>query len=182
MSLIEILFLSIGVAMDAMAVSISKGVALSKFSFRRAYLIGIVFGLFQVIMPFLGYLLGMTFYDFIERFDHFVIFGLLFFIGISMIKESSEEKKYDNNLDFGELILLGIATSIDALAIGVTFALLEINIIFPLISIGIITFVLSFLGVILGCKVGNKLGCNASIIGGVILIFIGLKTLILHIC
>ena len=182
MGIIEILLTSLGLAMDAFAVSICKGLSMKKFDIKKGLIIGMYFGLFQGLMPLIGYLLGSTFQDVIVSIDHWIAFVLLGLIGFNMLKEglSKECDVVNDKVNFKEMLPLAIATSIDALAVGITFAFLKVNIIIAVLSIGLITFVMSFIG----SKIGNKVGCKyqkkAQIMGGFILIFIGLKILIEH--
>ena len=182
MGIIEILLTSLGLAMDAFAVSICKGLSMKKFDIKKGLIIGMYFGLFQGLMPLIGYLLGSTFQDVIVSIDHWIAFVLLGLIGFNMLKEglSKECDVVNDKVNFKEMLPLAIATSIDALAVGITFAFLKVNIIIAVLSIGLITFVMSFIG----SKIGNKVGCKyqkkAQIMGGIILIFIGLKILIEH--
>lgn len=182
MGIIEILLTSLGLAMDAFAVSICKGLSMKKFDIKKGLIIGMYFGLFQGLMPLIGYLLGSTFQDVIVSIDHWIAFVLLGLIGFNMLKEglSKECDIVNDKVNFKEMLPLAIATSIDALAVGITFAFLKVNIIIAVSSIGLITFVMSFIG----SKIGNKVGCKyqkkAQIMGGIILIFIGLKILIEH--
>ena len=182
MGIIEILLTSLGLAMDAFAVSICKGLSMKKFDIKKGLIIGMYFGLFQGLMPLIGYLLGSAFQDVITSIDHWIAFVLLGLIGFNMLKEglSKECDVVNDKVNFKEMLPLAIATSIDALAVGITFAFLKVNIIISVLSIGLITFVMSFIG----SKIGNKVGCKyqkkAQIMGGVILIIIGLKILIEH--
>ena len=178
----EILVIAIGLAMDAFAVAICKGLSMKKMNWKNAIIIALYFGVFQAVMPIIGYLLGITFSDFVKSIDHWIAFILLSVIGVNMIKESTDDEidKRNDKTDFKTMILLAIATSIDALAIGVTFSLFEINIVFSVAIIGIITFLLSILGVKIGNKFGDKFQNKAEFTGGIILIFIGLKILLEH--
>ena len=182
MKLYEIIFISIGLAMDAFAVSICKGLSMKKINWKSTIIIAIYFGLFQAIMPVFGYFLGSTFSGIVQRVDHWIAFILLTIIGGNMIKESKddENEKRNDKVDFKTMTVLAIATSIDALAIGVTFAFFEVNIFLSIIIIGIITLILSFLGVIIGNRFGDKFQNKAEYTGGIILIFIGLKILLEH--
>lgn len=181
MNLIEIILISIGVAMDAFAVAICKGLAIKKINIKKAIIIGLYFGIFQAVMPILGYLLGTTFKDLILKIDHWISLLLLSSIGINMIKESfNKDNSYNDNLDISTMLVLSIATSIDALAVGITFACLKVNIVIPAIIIGIITCIISIIGAIIGNKFGNKLESKAEIFGGVILILLGIKILLEH--
>ena len=149
MGTIEILLISVGLAMDAFAVSVCKGLSMKKMNWKKAIIIGLYFGIFQALMPVLGYFLGTTFEQFITNIDHWIAFVLLSAIGGNMIKESfdQESENCNDNVDVKTMVILAIATSIDALAVGITFACLRINIVLPVISIGIITFILSVIGV-----------------------------------
>ena len=182
MSLIEIVVIAIGLAMDAFAVSVCKGLSMKKLNLKKGIIIALYFGIFQALMPVLGYLLGSTFSSIIKQVDHWASFILLVIIGGNMIKESfdKEEEKRNDNIDIKTMLLLSIATSIDALAIGVTFAFFEVNILIAIIIIGIITFILSIIGVVIGNKFGDKFQNKAELIGGIILIIIGLKILLEH--
>lgn len=182
MKFTEIALISIGLAMDAFAVATCKGLAMKKMNWKKAIIIAIYFGVFQSIMPVLGYCLGTNFQEKIINIDHWIAFILLGAIGINMIKEacSNNNDNKNDNVDFKTMIILAIATSIDALAIGVTFAFFKCNIYTSTSCIGVITFILSLIGV----KIGNIFGCQyekkAQILGGVILILLGLKILLEH--
>ena len=182
MGLIEILLIAIGLAMDAFAVSICKGLSMTKMNWKKACIIGLYFGLFQAIMPVIGYLLGESFADSVNKIDHWASFILLGTIGINMIKEalSSDKETSNDSIDFKTMIALAIATSIDALAVGITFAFLNTNIYLSAAIIGIITFIISVIGVKIGNKFGDKYERKAQITGGTILIIIGIKILLEH--
>lgn len=182
MNLYEIILISIGLAMDAFAVSICKGLSMKKINWKSTLIIAIYFGLFQAIMPVFGYLLGSSFSVIVQKLDHWIAFILLAIIGGNMIKESKDDEteKRNDKVDFKTMILLAIATSIDALAVGITFAFFKVNIVVSITIIGIITFILSFIGVIIGNKFGDKFQNKAEFIGGMILIIIGLKILLEH--
>jgi len=182
MGAIEILLISIGLAMDAFAVSVCKGLAMKKMSWKKAIIIGLYFGIFQAVMPVIGYFLGTTFERFITNVDHWVAFILLVGIGINMVKEAfdKESENRNDNVDVKTMLVLSIATSIDALAIGITFACLKIHIVMPVITIGLITFIISVIGVKIGNRFGDKYGKKAEIMGGVILILLGIKILLEH--
>ena len=185
MSIIELLLIGIGLSMDAFAVSVCKGLGMTKLNKKNAFLIALFFGGFQALMPWLGWFIGSRFQKYIEQFDHWIAFGLLVFIGGQMIYESLKEKDEveteGDQLDIGQLFLMAIATSIDALAIGVTFALLPgVNIWTSIALIGCTTFMISFAGVGIGCRFGNKYEKKAQIVGGVILIVLGIKILLEH--
>ena len=180
MNCIEILLIGIGLGMDAMSVSICKGLSMQKMEWKKAIVIGLYFGFFQALMPFLGFTLGAKFHNLIDNLSHWIAFGMLEVIGGNMIIQSfkSDEEKIGDDIKFKEMIVLAIATSIDALAVGVTFAILEVNIIKTSIIIGITTFVMSVLGVKIGKGLSGKLKYNAEILGGIILITMGIKILI----
>lgn len=182
MGILGIIIIAIGLAMDAFAVSICKGLSMKRMNWKKGTIIGGYFGFFQAIMPLIGYLLGMGFQDKVTSIDHWIAFILLSIIGINMIKEafSDEEDANNDNVNFKEMIVLAIATSIDALAVGITFAFLEINIILAVAIIGIITLIISMIGVKIGNVFGNKYEKRAQIVGGVILILMGLKILLEH--
>lgn len=182
MGIIELIILSFGLAMDAFAVSICKGLAMTKMKWKNAIIIGAYFGIFQAIMPLIGYLLGITFRDIITNIDHWIAFVLLFTIGMNMIKEALSKKKEKENdsVKFKEMLILAIATSIDALAIGVTLAFLKVNILTAILMIGIITFIISIIGVKIGNVFGDKYEKKAELAGGIILILLGIKILLEH--
>ena len=171
--------LSVGLAMDAFAVSICKGLAMQKLNLRKAAIVGLWFGGFQALMPAIGYLLGTTFQDKITAIDHWIGFVLLCLIGINMIREaiSDDEEDTSGTIGIKEMFILAVATSIDALAVGITFAFVEMNVVLAVILIGVITFGLSALGVKIGNMFGTKYKSKAEIAGGIILIILGIKTL-----
>lgn len=176
----EIFLIAIAVSMDAFAVSICKGLVMKKIEKKNAIKIGLYFGIFQAGMPILGYLLGKQFEQFVQNIDHWIAFILLSFIGLEMIKESFDDSKENDKLDFKTMFILSIATSIDALTIGITYAFFKVNIIIASTIIGITTFAFSVIGVFIGNKFGAKFKNQAEIIGGIILILIGLKILLEH--
>ncbi len=181
MSLWELFIIAVGLSMDAFAVSICKGLSVQKVSLRHAACAGLWFGGFQALMPLLGWLLGSQFQSLIERFDHWIAFVLLAILGINMIRESREEEECtDCSFAWRAMLPLAIATSIDALAVGVTFAFLQVNIVPAVIFIGLTTFILSSLGVRLGSVFGQRYQKAAQVFGGVILILMGLKILLEH--
>ena len=182
MSVIEIFMISIGLAMDAFAVSICKGLSMKKIEWKKVFIIALYFGGFQAGMPLLGYFLGYSFTSLVENVDHWIAFALLAFIGINMIKESTDDEleKRNDRVDFKTMIILAIATSIDALIVGVTFAFFQANLVLSVAMIGIITFILSTIGVIIGNKFGDRFQNKAEFVGGVILILMGLKILLTH--
>lgn len=183
MNFISILFIGIGLSMDAFAVSIAKGMCLKKDIGKAAIQLAFWFGLFQAIMPFLGWLAGSYFQEMIASIDHWIAFLLLSAIGINMIKEAKQETcdcDEDTDMSLKHILLLAIATSIDALAVGISFAFLQVNIYEAMLIIGITTFFLSFIAVYLGNRIGGFFQKYAGILGGIILILIGLKILIEH--
>jgi len=183
MGFFSIFLTGFALSMDAFAVSITKGITLKKINLSIAIKIAFFFGLFQAIMPLIGWLFGMNFELYIRSIDHWIAVILLSFLGIKMILDAiSDDTKNDTTtyLNNKELIVLSIATSIDALAIGVTFAFLNIDIVPICISIGIITFLVCFIGVLIGKKIGSLFKNYAQIVGGVILILIGLNILNEH--
>ena len=182
MNIIEILLIGIGLAMDAFAVAVCKGLSIKKLNLNKMLTVGLYFGFFQGLMPIIGYFLGTSFGNVITKLDHWISFILLILIGGNMINESFEKTSETSNdkVNFKTMIPLAIATSIDALAIGITFAFLRVNIVFSTLIIGITTFVLSVIGIKLGNRFGNKYEKKAQFIGGLILIIIGLKILLEH--
>lgn len=182
MDLFTLFILAVGLSMDAFAVSICKGLAMKKATKKDMLTVGVWFGGFQALMPAIGYLLGSTFKDKITAIDHWIAFILLGLIGANMIKEalSKEEENTSSSLKFKDMFMLAIATSIDALAVGITFSFLNVNIIFAVTFIGITTFVISAVGVKIGNIFGTKYKSKAEITGGVILILLGFKILFEH--
>ena len=183
MSIYTIITIGIGLAMDAFAVSICQGLKMSKVNKTNAVIIALFFGLFQSLMPMIGYFVGQQFESYITSIDHWIAFILLLLIGINMIRESFAKEEIcecDYKLNIKELTLMAIATSIDALAVGVTFAFLNVNLLLSVSVIGIITFTLSLIGVLLGHKLGLKFKIKAECFGGVVLIIIGTKILLEH--
>lgn len=183
MHFFEIFFIGIGLAMDAFAVSICKGLAIKNLNTKKILKIALYFGVFQMLMPLIGYFLGNSFQHIIYKIDHWIAFALLLGIGLNMIKESFSKDLEDRNdcLDVKTMMVLAIATSIDALAVGITFGFLKVNIIFSVIFIGIITFLICILGVKIGNKFGDEFQNKAEILGGIILILIGIRILLEHI-
>ena len=182
MGLLELFILAVGLSMDAFAVSVCKGLAMPKISVKKAVIVGIWFGGFQALMPALGYLLGSQFKDSITAVDHWIAFILLGIIGGNMIREacSGECEKENDSLDIKTMFLLAVATSIDALAVGITFAFLNVNIVAAVSFIGATTFIISAAGVKIGNIFGTKYKAKAELAGGVILILLGLKILLEH--
>lgn len=185
MGIIELLLIAIGLSMDAFAVSVCKGLAMKKVTVKELCIVGLWFGGFQALMPAIGHLLGSAFEKYITPIDHWVAFVLLVFIGANMIKEalSKDEEEADDSLGFKTMLIMAIATSIDALAVGITFAFLIETIsylIFAISAIGVTTFLLSALGVKIGNIFGVKYKSKAELAGGVILILLGIKILLEH--
>ena len=182
MGLIELFLIAVGLSMDAFAVSVCKGLAMPKCTFKKAAIVGLWFGGFQALMPAIGYILGAQFQEAIASIDHWIAFVLLALIGGNMIHEAldNDEEEADASLDVKTMFLLAVATSIDALAIGITFAFLKVNIIPAVCFIGIVTFIISFAGVKIGNVFGVRYKNKAEIVGGVILILLGLKILLEH--
>lgn len=174
---LELTLLSIGLAMDAFAVSVCKGISLTKNQTKEAIKIGLYFGTFQAIMPLLGYLLGTKISIAVESIDHWLAFIILTLIGANMIKDANQNDKQNQKTDIKTMIILSIATSIDALAIGITFAFLKVNIIKAVSVIGVITFILSLIGVLISKLIKPKNTNKSEIFGGIALILIGFKIL-----
>ena len=183
MSFVEILLIGIGLSMDALSVSICKGLTIKQFSWKIALTCGFWFGFFQALMPVIGYFLGEQFEQYITAVDHWIAFGLLFLIGANMIREAlsrKEDEPSDSSLGFKTMLLLAIATSIDALAVGISFACIQVKIWSSVLIIGVTTLMFSIAGVKIGNAFGSKFEKSAGIIGGIILILIGLKILLEH--
>lgn len=179
MSLVELFVLAIGLSMDAFAVSICKGLSLGKIKVKHMCIAGIWFGGFQALMPLIGYFLGSFFANMITKYAHWIAFVLLIIIGGNMINEAfGDEEDVDANMDAKNMLILAVATSIDALAVGVTFAFLQVAIVPAVSFIGVVTFICSAIGVKIGSIFGAKYRGKAEIVGGVILILIGLKILL----
>lgn len=182
MGFAELFLLAIGLSMDAFAVAVCKGLAMDKINLKKASIVGLWFGGFQAGMPLLGYFLGYQFSDAIQNIDHWIAFVLLGFIGFNMIREarSCDEENADASLGFKTMFIMAVATSIDALAVGITFAFLKVNILQAVLLIGVTTLLLSALGVKVGNVFGVKYKSKAEMAGGVILILLGLKILLEH--
>lgn len=179
MSLVELFVLAVGLSMDAFAVSICKGLSLGKIKFKHMCIAGLWFGGFQALMPVIGYFLGSFFSEMITQYSHWIAFALLIIIGGNMIKESfGPEEKVDNSMSAKSMFILAVATSIDALAVGVTFAFLSVSIVPAVSFIGVITFICSAAGVKIGSIFGAKYKSSAELAGGIVLIVIGLKILL----
>ncbi|NMD38443.1 MAG: manganese efflux pump [Christensenellaceae bacterium] len=185
MGFFELLFVAIGLSMDAFAVAICKGLSMKKINYNKTFIIALFFGGFQGLMPLIGWLLGTKFEKYITTYDHWIAFVLLGIIGGKMIYEAlqpdADHCELFDELNIKDLFLLAIATSIDALAVGITLALLpNTNIILSITVIALITFSLSFIGVIIGNKFGSKYKSKSELLGGIILVAIGIKILLEH--
>ena len=181
MGIISILLIAVGLAMDSLAVSISGGIVMRPFCMRQSLRLALTMGIFQGGMTLLGWLMGVSFSSYITAFDHWIAFILLGFLGGKMIYESfGEEETTISSFSTKTLLPLGVATSIDALAVGVSMAFLKTSIYFPAFIIGFVTFALSLIGVISGYRFGKIKGINVELFGGIILIAIGVKILIEH--
>ena len=182
MGLIELFLMAVGLSMDAFAVSVCKGLAMKKCTWTKAGVVGLYFGVFQAGMPAVGYLLGSQFKEVITSIDHWIAFILLGLIGASMIKEAFGEEgcEADDSLDVKTMLTLAVATSIDALAVGITFAFLQVEIVPAVSFIGVTTFIISVAGVKIGNVFGSRWQKGAQIAGGVILICLGVKILVEH--
>lgn len=179
MRITELFILAVGLSMDAFAVSICKGLSLGKISPKYMCIAGVWFGGFQALMPAIGYFMGSFFADMITKYAHWIAFILLLIIGGNMIRESfGEEEELDSSMTVKSMFVLAIATSIDALAVGVTFAFLQVQIIPAVSFIGIVTFVMSAIGVKVGSIFGSRYHSKAELCGGIILIIIGVKILL----
>lgn len=182
MSLLELFILAVGLSMDAFAVAVCKGLSLPKINLKNCTIVGLYFGIFQAGMPLIGYLLGTRFQNKITSIDHWIAFILLGIIGLNMLIEGirNEEEKTDASLGFKNMVVLAIATSIDALAVGVTFAFLQVSIVPAVSFIGIVTFSLSCIGVKIGNVFGTRYKSKAEVAGGIILLLMGTKILLEH--
>lgn len=179
MSILDLFIPAVGLSMDAFAVSVCKGLSLGKIKPKHMCIAGAWFGGFQALMPLIGYFLGSFFAEMIEKYDHWVAFVLLAIIGGNMIKESfGKDEKVDSSMDVKSMLLLAIATSIDALAVGVTFAFLQVQIVPAVSFIGVITFIFSAVGVKIGSLFGTKYKSKAELFGGIVLVLIGIKILL----
>lgn len=179
MSILDLFILAVGLSMDAFAVSVCKGLSLGKIKPKHMCIAGAWFGGFQALMPLIGYFLGSFFAEMIEKYDHWVAFVLLAIIGGNMIKESfGKDEKVDSSMDVKSMLLLAIATSIDALAVGVTFAFLQVQIVPAVSFIGVITFIFSAVGVKIGSLFGTKYKSKTELFGGIVLVLIGIKILL----
>ena len=182
MDLLTLLTLAVGLAMDAFAVSICKGLAMREKVLKKGIIVGLWFGGFQALMPTIGFFLGTQFKDQITSIDHWIAFVLLGLIGINMVKEalSNDEEQADDSIAVKEMFMLAVTTSIDALAVGITFAFLNVHIVSAASMIGVCTFLISFAGVKIGNIFGTKYKSKAELAGGIILILLGFKILFEH--
>ena len=181
MSLWELLVIAVGLSMDAFAVSVCKGLSVQKVKPKHYLIVAAYFGGFQALMPLLGYLLGVRFEAMVANVDHWIAFGLLGLIGTNMVRESGAgEEKLDDSFTVSTMLLLAVATSIDALAIGVTFAFLGVNIVEAIILIGITTGIISGVGLKIGNVFGSRYKSKAEMAGGIVLILMGIKILVQH--
>lgn len=186
MGFVELFLIGVGLSMDAFAVSICKGLGMKAINWRHAFVIALFFGGFQALMPLVGYLLAYNFASYVTAISHWIAFVLLLFIGAKMLldalrdKEPDEVEEDEARLDLKELLMLAIATSIDALAMGVSFAFLGLDILSAIALIGLTTFVISFGGVAVGNQFGSRYEKPSTIIGGVVLILIGIKVVLEH--
>lgn len=179
MSIVELFVLAVGLSMDAFAVSVCKGLSLGKIKWKHMCIAGLWFGGFQALMPLIGYLGGTFFADKITAYAHWIAFFLLVFIGVNMIREAfGESEDVDCSMSAKSMFILAVATSIDALAVGVTFAFLKVSIVPAVSFIGVVTFVCSAIGVKIGSIFGERYKSRAEICGGIILILIGVKILL----
>lgn len=188
MDFLTLLLLSVGLAMDAFAVSVCKGLSMKKAGLAQAAVVGLWFGVFQALMPVIGYYVGIQFMGFISAWDHWLAFGLLVLIGANMIRESFQNKEeseahahHKSDLNPKDMFIAAVATSIDALAVGVSFAAMDdVNIWYSVAVIGVVTLILSMIGVKAGGFVGKKMASKAELLGGIILICIGIKIVVEH--
>lgn len=181
MDILELILIAFSLAMDAFAVALCKGLSIKIIDNKKPLIIGLYFGAFQSLMPLIGFLLGSNFKNAIVHIDHYAVLFLLSLIGINMILETRKSScDIDDKIDFKTMILLSLATSIDALAVGISFAFLKVNIFLSVLIIGLITFILSFIAVKIGFLFGSRLEKKAQIIGGIILILLGIKVLLEH--
>lgn len=184
MGLFELVLVALGLSMDAFAVALCKGLGMKRLNWRNGLIIALFFGGFQAVMPFVGWLLGKQFAGYIVSVDHWIAFVLLSFIGGKMLyevfKPESCPADCSDVINYKELTMLAVATSIDALAVGITFAFLQVSIVPAVLLIGAVTFCLSLGGVAIGHQFGSRLKTKAEIAGGVVLILIGLKILLQH--
>ncbi|MCM8814286.1 MAG: manganese efflux pump MntP family protein [Candidatus Omnitrophica bacterium] len=183
MAFTEILLIAVGLSLDAFAISLASGVIIQRRKIRKAFVYGAMFGGFQMLMPLLGFSAGINFRDAIAAFDHWIAFALLFFIGAKMIYEAFRMEDIERvSADVSGVVLVGlaVATSVDALAVGISFAFLNVAIFMPVVLIGVVTFLLSFAGVLVGSKCGRLFENKIEIVGGLVLVGMGVKILWEH--
>lgn len=182
MTVLEIFLIGVGLSMDAFAVSVCKGLSVGKVNLKHMAIVGLWFGGFQALMPLTGYLLGSTFEQYVTSVDHWIAFILLSIIGANMIKESFDKdcEKQNSSFSFMSMLMVAVATSIDALAVGITFAFLQVNIWQAIAIIGCTTFVISAAGIKVGSVFGAKYKAKAEFFGGAVLICLGIKILVEH--
>lgn len=182
MGIVELFIMAVVLSMDAFAVAVCKGLSMKKISLKKMAIVGGWFGFFQGLMPAIGYLLGSAFAGVVNSVAHWIAFSLLLIIGINMIREavSGDEEDADASLSFKSMLVLAVATSIDALAVGVSFAMIEVNILTAVCFIGVVTFLLSALGVKVGSIFGTRYNKSAQIAGGIVLICLGIKIVLEH--
>lgn len=181
MGFVELFLVAVGLSMDAFAVSVCKGLGMRRLNMGQAAVIALFFGGFQALMPVIGWAVGRQFAGFVSSYAHWIAFALLAFVGIKMLWDAFHDEPEDEGpfkLDFGELLMLAIATSIDALAVGVSFAFLDVAIVPSVALIGVTTFVLSMIGVAVGNQFGSRWEKPATIVGGIVLVLIGVKVLL----
>ena len=181
MGFVELLLIAVGLSMDAFAVSVCKGLGMQRLNMRQAAVIALFFGGFQALMPVIGWAVGSQFAHFVSSYAHWIAFALLAFVGSKMLWDAFHDEGEDEGpfrLDVGELLMLAVATSIDALAVGVSFAFLNVDIAPSVALIGVTTFVLSMAGVVIGHQFGSRWEKPATIVGGIVLVLIGLKVLL----
>ena len=182
MTVVELIVVAVGVSMDAFAVSVCKGLSVRKLRPRHAFSVSVWFGGFQALMPLTGYFLGVSFADMVSDFDHWIAFVLLSIIGGNMLKEAfgNEECEVDPDFSFKTMLIMAVATSVDALAVGVSFAFLKVDIWSAVLLIGVTTAAFSGVGVVVGNMFGARYKSKAELAGGIILVLIGLKILVEH--
>lgn len=182
MDILSLLLIAVGLSMDAFAVSVGKGLSVCRVRPHHALLAGAWFGAFQALMPIVGYLLARSFSAVVVSVDHWIAFALLVIIGLNMIREAVWGDEECGDSDFGarKMFVMAVATSIDALAVGVSMAFIGVDILPAALTIGIVTFLFSVAGIYLGHSIGSKLGSKAGIVGGIVLIAIGIKILVEH--
>ena len=181
LEIISVILIAVALAMDAFAVSLCKGMAMKRPDLRSVLIIALWFGVFQGVMPVIGYVLGSSMYDLMKDYDHWIAFGLLFLIGANMVRESfSGEEELDASIRPVEMFILAVATSIDAFAVGISLAMDGSDIVSSAVMIGAVTFLISAVGVRIGSRVGGVLGKRAELLGGLILIAIGIRIVLEH--